>query len=106
VVANMASRVIVFYAGQIVEEGPSCDIFYRPRHPYTIGLLGSMPRLSSKSKEDLISIDGSPPDLFAPPEGCAFAARCKHAMKLCVLRRPPTLMEGARKVACWSECFK
>lgn len=101
VVANMASRVIVFYAGQIVEEGLSADVFYRPRHPYTIGLLNSMPNLNDACKEDLSGIEGAPPDLFAPPEGCAFAARCKHAMKLCALQHPPYHDAGGHKTACW-----
>ncbi|MBR6677493.1 MAG: ABC transporter ATP-binding protein, partial [Oscillospiraceae bacterium] len=74
VVANMAERVLVFYAGRIVENGPTRSVFYQPRHPYTWGLLKSMPKLSADSKEELISIEGAPPDLFAPPKGCAFAA--------------------------------
>lgn len=99
VVANMASRVIVFYAGQIVEEGPCADIFYSPRHPYTVGLLSSMPRLDDEGRKELTSIEGSPPDLFAPPAGCAFAARCGRAMKLCTLRQPPTFEDSERKTA-------
>lgn len=102
VVANMARRIMVFYAGQIVEEGKSEDLFYHPLHPYTHGLLKSMPRLNVVHKEDLISIDGTPPDLFTPPIGCAFAARCEYAMKLCVKRQPLSFETGNRHiVACW-----
>ncbi|MCL2496954.1 MAG: ABC transporter ATP-binding protein [Clostridiales bacterium] len=102
VVANMAQRVLVFYAGQIIEEGLSTDVFYRPRHPYTWGLIKSMPRLNSEHKEDLVSIEGVPPDLFAPPAGCAFAARCAYAMKLCVEYAPHHFAVGENhRAACW-----
>ena len=102
VVANMARRVLVFYAGKVVEEGMADDIFYRPRHPYTWGLIKSMPRLISDKKEDLVSIEGTPPDLFAPPKGCAFAARCDHAIQLCLEKDPPMFnIEGRHCAACW-----
>ena len=102
VVANMARRVLVFYAGQIIEEGSCEDIFYRPRHPYTLGLIKSMPRLNSEHKDDLLSIEGAPPDLFAPPKGCAFAARCAQAMKICTLYAPSSLKVGENHhAACW-----
>ncbi len=102
VVANMAKRILVFYAGQIVEEGLCDDVFYRPRHPYTWGLIKSMPRLNTEHKEDLLSIDGSPPDLFAPPKGCAFAARCEYAMEICLQEQPPAIEVASRhKTACW-----
>ena len=91
VVANMASRVLVFYAGKIVEKGTVDEIFYKPRHPYTWGLLKSMPRVNSTAREPLISIDGVPPDLFAPPKGCAFAARCEHALGICLEAQPPMI---------------
>ena len=102
VVANMASRVLVFYAGQVVEEGAAEEVFYRPRHPYTWGLIKSMPRLNSEKREDLVSIEGAPPDLFAPPQGCAFAPRCPYALNLCLEQAPPMqqLQEGHR-AACW-----
>ena len=102
VVANMASRVLVFYAGQVVEEGRAEDVFYRPRHPYTWGLIKSMPRLNSEKKEDLISIEGTPPDLFAPPKGCAFAPRCAYALNLCHEQDPAMFDLGAGHcAACW-----
>jgi oligopeptide transport system ATP-binding protein len=102
VVAHMARRVLVFYAGQVIEEGLSEDVFYHPRHPYTWGLIESMPRLNSEHKEDLLSIEGVPPDLFAPPKGCAFAARCAYAMKLCVVHTPCHFEVGENhRAACW-----
>ncbi|MCL1974712.1 MAG: ABC transporter ATP-binding protein [Firmicutes bacterium] len=102
VVANMARRVLVFYAGEIIEEGLSADVFYRPRHPYTWGLIKSMPRLNSEHKDDLLSIEGTPPDLFAPPAGCAFAARCVYAMKVCIEHAPQKIEVGAGHfAACW-----
>jgi oligopeptide transport system ATP-binding protein len=102
VVANMARRVLVFYAGQIIEEGLSDDIFYTPKHPYTWGLLKSMPRINAENKENLVNIEGVPPDLFAPPEGCAFAVRCDYAMNLCVEKEPPMLDMGQGHCAkCW-----
>ena len=102
VVANMAERVLVFYAGRIVENGPTRSVFYQPRHPYTWGLLKSMPKLNADSKEDLLSIEGAPPDLFAPPKGCAFAARCEYAMNICREKQPPFIQTGENHcAACW-----
>lgn len=80
VISSVCSRVIVMYGGLIMEEGSIDDIFYRTAHPYTAGLLASIPK---KSKEKLVPIFGTPPDLLNPPKGCPFAARCRHAMKLC-----------------------
>jgi len=102
VVANMARRVLVFYAGQIIEEGICDDIFYTPKHPYTWGLLKSMPRINAENKENLISIEGVPPDLFAPPEGCAFAVRCDYAMNLCTSQEPPMIeIRKGHCAKCW-----
>ncbi|MDR1062206.1 MAG: ABC transporter ATP-binding protein [Clostridiales bacterium] len=136
VVANMADRVYVMYAGKIVEHGDARSIFRNPRHPYTEGLLGSVPRAdsgiwekgagvgygsgtgtgagagvaSAESAESaggvagwLRSIPGAPPDLLAPPKGCAFAARCPHAMNICYRREPGNTPFGAngRYAACW-----
>jgi oligopeptide transport system ATP-binding protein len=102
VVANMAQRVLVFYAGKIIESGSCDDIFKDPRHPYTWGLLKSMPRVDSKSKELLASIEGAPPDLFKPPVGCSFMPRCEHAMKLCGIAEPPMIsINGTHQAACW-----
>jgi oligopeptide transport system ATP-binding protein len=102
VVAEMAQRVIVMYAGKIVEQGTIDEIFYNPQHPYTWGLLRSIPRLDTNSKEELIPIPGTPPDLFAPPKGCAFAARCPYAMEACLEQDPEhTKITAEHSAACW-----
>ncbi|WP_226658559.1 ABC transporter ATP-binding protein [Pseudalkalibacillus hwajinpoensis] len=88
VVANIADRVAVMYAGKIVETGTVDEIFYNPQHPYTWGLLGSMPSLDS-TDEELIAIPGSPPDLLDPPKGDAFAPRNPYAMKIDTEMEPP-----------------
>lgn len=89
VVANIADRVAVMYAGQIVEYGTVNDIFYNPKHPYTWGLLGSMPDLDNDTDELLRTIPGSPPDLTNPPKGDAFAARNEYAMAIDYEQEPP-----------------
>ena len=83
VVADIADKVAIMYGGVIVEEGSVNDIFYSSKHPYTWGLLNSVPKLSAKKKERLIPIEGAPPDLLNPPEGCPFETRCNYAMKIC-----------------------
>lgn len=88
VVAKMADRVLVMYAGKIVEEGSCDDIFYRSAHPYTIGLKSAMPRNQRGTHIDLLPIDGSPPDLYNPPEGCGYAERCSHSMEICLSDQP------------------
>lgn len=88
VVANMADRGAVMYAGKIIEYGTSDDIFYDPKHPYTWGLLGSMPTLDI-GDNDLYNIPGTPPDLMDPPKGDAFALRSAYAMKIDHLAEPP-----------------
>jgi len=101
VVANMAQRVAVMYGGKIIETGTVDEIFYEPRHPYTWGLLSSMPRVNSKNSE-LFAIPGTPPDLSNPPKGCPFAARCPHAMKVCTEFMPDySEMSDTHKIACW-----
>lgn len=82
VIAGMCSRVLVMYGGVVVEEGTVREIFYEPKHPYTWGLLRSIPQKSGE-KRKLIPIPGSPPDLIAPPPGCPFVARCPYAMNIC-----------------------
>jgi oligopeptide transport system ATP-binding protein len=99
VVAQMAHRVAVMYAGKIVEEGTVDDIFYRSKHPYTLGLKRAMPKESNT--ERLLSIPGTPPDLFAPPAGCGFAARCPSAMVLCHTHEPTEIANGLCRVSCW-----
>ena len=89
VVANVADRVAVMYAGQIVEYGSSYDIFYNPKHPYTWGLLGSMPDLDSEDSEELYTIPGAPPNLINPPLGDAFAPRNPYALAIDYKAEPP-----------------
>ena len=103
VVANMANRIYVMYAGKIVEHGDSSDIFKNPRHPYTQGLLGSVPRVDCKTACGLYAIPGSPPDLISPPSGCAFAARCEYAMNICARLEPACtdFGENGHYAACW-----
>ena len=102
VVARMADEVAVMYAGQIVERGSVDDIFYRPAHPYTVGLRAAMPRNDADAEVRLMPIHGSPPDLFSPPAGCAYAARCPHAMRICAEHEPPAFPVGADHYGkCW-----
>lgn len=102
VVANLADRVAVMYAGKIVETGTAEDIFYRPKHPYTQALLKSLPTVETSRDEKLVSIAGTPPDLFMPPKGCEFASRCEHCMKVCKKHVPPTYEVAAgHKAVCW-----
>lgn len=104
VVAEMAQRVAVMYGGKVAETGKVEEIFYRSRHPYTWGLMGSMPRLDWRQEVDLKPIPGSPPDLFAPPKGCPFADRCPYAMHICHEEMPEvTEVTDSHKVACWLE---
>ncbi|MEJ8776982.1 ABC transporter ATP-binding protein [Pseudogracilibacillus sp. ICA-222130] len=101
VVANAADRVAVMYGGKVVETGTVDEIFYQPKHPYTWGLLGSMPKLNH-SKEKLQSIPGSPPDLKDPPKGCPFAARCPYSMKVCDQHMPEfKASSNTQQTACW-----
>ncbi|MDM5227780.1 ABC transporter ATP-binding protein [Cytobacillus sp. NJ13] len=101
VVAQVADRIAVMYAGKIVEAGERREIFYNPQHPYTKGLLNSVPRLDLDGA-DLVPIGGSPPDLFAPPAGCPFAARCGFAMEVCDRVYPyKTHLSRDHHVDCW-----
>jgi oligopeptide transport system ATP-binding protein len=101
-VARMAKRILVMYAGKIIESGATENIYYRPRHPYTIGLLSSVPRLDDEHKSKLTSISGQPPDLLSPPEGCAFYARCRYGMKICQKQKPQDFFVGDGHMAgCW-----
>jgi oligopeptide/dipeptide ABC transporter ATP-binding protein len=106
VVARMADDVVVMYAGQIVERGSVDDVFYRSAHPYTLGLKAAMPRndpaAGAAAHHRLRPIDGSPPDLFHPPRGCAYAARCPHAMRICQETDPAATALGDHHFArCW-----
>ena len=107
VVAEICDRVSVMYAGHIVEQGDVNDIFYSTAHPYTEGLLASMPRLDEDGHERLIPIDGTPIDLLDPPKGCNFGPRCKYCMKVCVQQKPPYADLGNGHVsACWRHFMK
>ncbi len=102
VVADVCSRIVVMYGGLIMEEGTKREIFYEPRHPYTMGLLKSIPKVASDTKTRLVPIVGTPPDLLKPPTGCPFFARCDYAMNICREKQPPyfTINEGHRAM-CW-----
>ena len=102
VVADICDKVSVMYAGKMVEQGPVDDIFYTPAHPYTIGLLRSMPRVDAQDYERLIPIQGTPVDMLNPPEGCPFAPRCEQCMKICLKKMPPYVEVGKdHRSACW-----
>jgi oligopeptide/dipeptide ABC transporter ATP-binding protein len=107
VVARMADRVAVMYAGQIVEEGSVDALFYRSAHPYTQGLRSALPGKDADRDRPLTPIEGSPPDLFKPPPGCAYAARCPHAMRICGRETPPQHLiagggtDDTHIAACW-----
>jgi oligopeptide transport system ATP-binding protein len=102
VVAGMCDRVIVMYAGYVVEQAPTKRVFARPSHPYTLGLLGSVPRIDHDPNADLASIEGAPPDLAALPVGCPFAARCAYVVARCHEEMPPLeLVEPGHHARCW-----
>jgi len=100
VIAETADRVAVMYAGRIVEIGPVADVIHRAQHPYTIGLMGSIPSLTVET-ERLAQIDGSMPRLNAIPQGCAFNPRCPRVFERCRAERPVLLETGATAAACW-----
>jgi oligopeptide transport system ATP-binding protein len=89
VVAGICRRVLVMYAGHIVEEADTGELYGRPRHPYTVGLLRSIPRLDEERPQQLVPIDGQPPDLSRPIEGCPFAPRCFNVQERCRQEMPP-----------------
>ena len=102
VVSEICDQISVMYAGTIVESGSSDQIFYKSRHPYTWGLLESVPKINADEHERLIPIEGNPVDLINPPVGCPFAPRCKYCMRACMTKMPPqcTVEEG-HTVSCW-----
>ncbi|PZD96434.1 peptide ABC transporter ATP-binding protein [Paenibacillus sambharensis] len=102
IVADVCDKVIVMYAGQVAETGTVHEIFTNPKHPYTQGLLESIPRLDDDKSQPLVPIPGTPPDLIKPPTGCAFAARCKYTMDICT-RVDPGLFEcsSTQSARCW-----
>jgi oligopeptide transport system ATP-binding protein len=105
VVAGMADRVIVMYAGKVAETGPTDEIFANPRHPYTLGLLASVPRLDEVRTSSLRTIEGAPPDLLKPPPGCPFMPRCAFARNICRTMPPldPVAGNAAHFKACWMD---
>jgi len=108
VIAQMSHRVAVMYAGKIVEVGQAEDIFERPVHPYTQGLLRATPR-PDEITERMIAIEGVPPNLISPPPGCAFASRCDQVGQACGLSPSLTAYEENRMVSCWGatkKCLK
>jgi peptide/nickel transport system ATP-binding protein len=100
VIAETADRVAVMYAGRLAEIGPVRDVIRQPRHPYTQGLMGSIPRLDA-DMERLAQIPGTMPRLDAIPPGCAFHPRCPHVFARCVLERPRLEPLGRSQAACW-----
>ena len=102
VVADIADEIVVMYAGKIVERGSNEEIFYNPRHPYTWALMNSVPRLDLDNKQELVTIEGSIPDMINPPKSCAFCSRCPYAMNICAEYEPETVDLGnGHQVACW-----
>ena len=102
VVASLCTRVLVMYAGRVVEEGPVERIFKEPQHPYTWSLLQSIPRLDSDRHDRLLSIEGFPPDLIRPPHGCRFNPRCQFKIDRCLHDDPPLMNVGPdQDAACW-----
>ncbi len=102
VLAGMAGRILVMYAGRVVEAAPTGELFANPRHPYTAGLLSSVPRLDAARAARLAPIRGQPPDLIDLPEGCPFAPRCDYAQETCRLKTPSLLeVRPGHQAACW-----
>jgi oligopeptide transport system ATP-binding protein len=104
VVAGIAQRVVVMYGGFIIEDAPVNELYSSPQHPYTIGLLGSLPRVDETEHHRLFSIDGLPPTLYKKPTSCPFAPRCKWVVEHCLNENPPLLEVGPNhRAACWVE---
>ncbi|WP_097027594.1 ABC transporter ATP-binding protein [Clostridium peptidivorans] len=102
VVAGVATKIQVMYAGMIIERGTREELFYNSKHPYTWALLQSVPRLDTKHKNELYSIPGTPPDLLKPPVGCPFASRCAYCMEICKEEMPEvTKISETHEVQCW-----
>ncbi len=101
VVAGLADRILVMYAGYIAEQAPTEELFANPRHPYTLGLLGAVPRLDAPPGSDLVTIPGSPPDLLHPPQGCPFQPRCPFRIDKCRTYPPDFAVGPNHTSACW-----
>lgn len=102
VISEICDKVAVMYAGNIIERGTIDDIFYNPKHPYTLGLIKSIPKINNDSHERLIPIEGNPVDLINPPKGCSFAPRCEKCMKICMDNVPPVYsIDENHESSCW-----
>jgi oligopeptide transport system ATP-binding protein len=102
IVASMCQRIVVMYAGKVVEAGTVEEIFYNPKHEYTKGLLKSIPKINAKGHEKLVPIEGTPVDMLNPPLGCPFAPRCGSCMKICLKKMPEyTKITDTHYSACW-----
>ena len=103
VIASMCSRIVVMYGGCVAETGTTREIFYSPKHPYTWGLLRSIPKAQMDGTHSkLLPIPGTPPDMLRPPKGCPFAPRCKSCMKVCLNKMPPrTELSDTHYTYCW-----
>ncbi len=102
VVARLVRNVVVMYAGFIIERSPVEDLYAHPSHPYTLGLLGSLPRIDTHERERLVSIQGAPPDLVDMPKGCPFKPRCRDAIDRCAEENPLLIpLNLTHEVACW-----
>jgi oligopeptide/dipeptide ABC transporter ATP-binding protein len=107
IVAGMADRVVVMYAGRVAETAPLDELYERPQHPYTIGLLGALPRLDERKTARLANIPGAPPDLRMAPRHCQFAFRCNYAFERCWAEQPPLLPVGpGHSAACFFDVAK
>ena len=101
VVATLCDKVAVMYGGLIMEDASADDIFYPPQHPYTMGLIDSIPRVTGGEKQRLKPIPGTPPNLINPPKGCPFSARCPYCMNVCQEEMPPYFTDGEHRTMCW-----
>jgi oligopeptide transport system ATP-binding protein len=102
IVAGLAERVLVMYGGYFIEEAPVKELYINPRHPYTIGLLGSLPRMDRDQRKSLVAIDGLPPILFEKPTYCPFVPRCRYAIPRCHTENPPLEeLSPNHLAACW-----
>ena len=102
IVSDICDKIIIMYSGEIMEYGLIETLFANPKHPYTIGLIRSLPKIDQKEGEPLTPIEGSPVDLMHPPAGCPFAPRCEHCMKVCLTEKPPYFeLEPGHYSACW-----
>jgi oligopeptide transport system ATP-binding protein len=102
IIAGMANRVVVMYGGCVVEEAAVKELYAHPQHPYTLGLLGSLPRMDETVHRRLVSIEGLPPILMEKPHSCPFLSRCSYSVEHCKTENPPLIsLSPNHKVACW-----